>query len=58
MGERAKFFLGLIDSSEMACSLKNENIGGCPYNAFTSSGVATLSCLSAALAIVALFAGM
>lgn len=58
MGERAKFLMNLIDSSEMACSLRYEDMGGCPYNTFTPRGIAALSSISVVSAIVSLVFGM
>ena len=58
MGERAKNFLNLVDSSEMACSLRHESIGGCPYNAFDHRAIAVLASASAALALVSLAIGI
>ena len=65
MGERAKKFRetvngaakAILDSSEMACSLRFESVRGCPYGAFTQRGVAALSSACTALAAVALVLG-
>ena len=58
MGERAKFFKDLIDSSEMICSLKYEDMRGCPYGAFTRHDIAEFSLTCAALVIISLAGGM
>ena len=58
MGDRAKNFMNLIDSSEMLCSLRYEDIGGCPYNTFTPRSIAVLSTLSSVMALVSLIVGM
>ena len=58
MGERTRNLSKLLDSSEMFCSLKYEDVRGCPYNAFTPRGIAALSITSSFLAIVSLLAGI
>ena len=55
MGNLATGFSKLIDSSEMACSLKFEDVKGCPYNSFTPKGIAALSFACSFFAIVSLF---
>ena len=57
MGERTTGFAKIIDSSEMACSLRFEDVRGCPYNTFTPRGIAALSLTSSILAIVSLLMG-
>ena len=56
MGERETCFSKVIDSSEMACSLRFEDVRGCPYGIFTSEGIAILSIASSLLAVISLFA--
>ena len=58
MGEQTRSLSKLFDSSEMFCSLKYEDVKGCPYNTFTPRGIAALSVASSILAIIALFAGI
>ena len=58
MGERAKNFMNLVNSSEMACSLRYEDINGCPYNSFTPRSIAALSVSSSVMALVSLIVGM
>lgn len=58
MGERTKFFKGLVDSSEMICSLKYEDMRGCPYGSFTRHDIVEFSLTCSALAIVSLLIGM
>ena len=58
MSKRTWNFSKLLDSSEMFCSLKYEDVKGCPYNAFTPRGIAALSITSSFLAIISLFIGV
>lgn len=58
MGESAKFFRNLIDSSEMICSLKYEDMRGCPYEAFGRHEIIAFSTICVVLAALALIAGM
>ena len=57
MGKCRKFFTNMVESSEMACSLLYEDIGGCPYNTFTPSGIAALSSLCTVFAVISLIIG-
>lgn len=54
MGKYSKFLSKIIDSSEMACSLRFEDFKGCPYDTFTSEGIAALSLASSFLALLSL----
>ena len=47
-------FKKLFRSSEMLCSLAFEDVRGCPYNVFTSQGIAAMSAASTALAVISL----
>ena len=54
MGERTRHFSKMLDSSEMFCSLRFEDVKGCPYNTFTPRGIAVLSLASSIMALVSL----
>lgn len=58
MGKRMVRLMDLVDSSEMVCSLRYESIAGCPYHSFTPRGIAVLSSVSAAFAVLSLITGM
>ena len=47
----------LIDASEMACSLRFESMGGCPYNMFTKSNIAVLSTGASLIGLISLILG-
>ena len=57
MGEHTGF-ANLLASSEMYCSLRYEDVRGCPYNAFDHRAIAVLASASAALALVSLAIGI
>ena len=57
MGERAIFFKDLLLASEMYCSLRYEDMGGCPYDTFTPRGIAALSSAIGFLSLISLLAG-
>ena len=50
--------MGLAEASEMYCSLRYEDINGCPYDSFTPHGIAVLSSAMAFLSFISLLAGM
>ena len=56
MGERTTRLSEILSASEMYCSLKFEDVRGCPYGIFTSKGIAILSITSSLLAVISLFA--
>lgn len=47
----------VLDSSEMACSLRFESMGGCPYNLFTTRGIAALSAGASFIGVLSLILG-
>ncbi len=51
------FLQSALYASEMYCSLLFEDFRGCSYKVFTHAGIATLSAVSALVAIVALAFG-
>ena len=48
---------GILETSEMYCSLKFEDARGFQYNRFNAKGIAFLSSATALIAIVAIVAG-
>ena len=58
MGECENFFMSMIQASEMLCSLRFEDMRGCPYHSFTPRSIAMLSLTSTLMAAAALLVGM
>ena len=58
MGNYRKLFVQLLESSEMYCSLRFEDIKGCPYNLFDARSIALLATSTAACAILSLIAAL
>lgn len=54
MGEYVKSISKALNSSEMATSLRYENVHGRPYNLFTARGITVLSLTTSLLAMVSL----
>ena len=48
---------GVLDSSEMYCSLKFEDLRGFQYNKFNAKGIAVLSVATSFIAIVSIAVG-
>ena len=47
----------ILASSEMYCSLRFEDMHGCPYDVFTRAGIASLSAGAGIIAVVSLILG-
>lgn len=54
---QTRFRSRVLDASEMCCSLRYEDMGGCPYHVFTSWQIAAFSACSSAIAAIALLLG-
>ena len=58
MGNCKKLFVRLLESSEMYCSLRYEDVRGCPYHLFDARSIAMLATSCTACAIVSLIAAI